>query len=73
MPLDCKGHACHTVNLMTKLIAVLLAAVALIQIIKPLGLPGLKRRQDAWKLAAGGAALMILIIVVTAGFKSAGM
>ena len=58
---------------MTKLIALLLAAVALIQIIKPLGLPGLKRRQDAWKLAAGGAALMVLLIVITAGLKTAGM
>lgn len=58
---------------MTKLIAVLLAAVALIQIIKPLGLPGLKRRQDAWKLAAGGAAVMIVVIVITAGLKASGL
>ena len=58
---------------MTKLIAVLLAAVALIQIIKPLGLPGLKRRQDAWKLAACGAAVMIVVIVITAGLKASGL
>jgi uncharacterized membrane protein SpoIIM required for sporulation len=57
---------------MTKLIAILLAAVALIQIIKPLGLPGLKRRQDAWKLAAGGAAVMVVVIVITAGMKASG-
>ena len=57
---------------MTKLIALILAAVALIQIIKPLGLPGLKRRQDAWKLAAGGAAVMVILIVITAGLKVTG-
>lgn len=57
---------------MTKLIAILLAAVALIQVIKPLGLPGLKRRQDAWKLAAAGAALMVVVIIITAGLKAAG-
>jgi hypothetical protein len=57
---------------MTKLIALLLAAVALIQVIKPLGLPGLERRQDAWKLAAGGAALMVVLIVITAGMKASG-
>ena len=58
---------------MTKLIALLLAAVALIQLIKPLGLPGLERRQDAWKLAAGGAAVMIVVIVITAGLKASGL
>ena len=57
---------------MTKLIALLLAAVALIQVIKPLGLPGLERRQDAWKLAAVGAALMVVLIVITAGMKASG-
>lgn len=57
---------------MTKLIAIILAAVALIQIIKPLGLPGLERRQDAWKLAAAGAAVMVVVIVITAGLKASG-
>ena len=36
---------------MSKLIAVLLILAMLIQIIKPLGLPGLRRRADFWKLA----------------------
>ncbi len=54
---------------MTKLIALFMAALALIQYIKPLGLPGLKRRQDAWKLAVAGVGLMLLVIVVTAGVK----
>ena len=36
---------------MTKTIAVLLILAMLIQIIKPLGLPGLRRRGDFWRLA----------------------
>jgi len=61
---------CRTmVPAMTKLIALFMAALALIQFIKPLGLPGLERRQDAWKLAVGGAGLMLLFIILTAGFK----
>jgi hypothetical protein len=57
------------VHAMTKIIALFMAMLALIQFIKPLGLPGLKRRQDAWKLAAAGVGLMFLFIVLTAGFK----
>ncbi len=57
------------VRTMTKIIALFMAMLALIQFIKPLGLPGLKRRQDAWKLAAAGVGLMFLFIVLTAGFK----
>ncbi|MFB9952806.1 hypothetical protein ACFFP0_28505 [Rhizobium puerariae] len=49
---------------MTKTIAVLLILAMLIQIIKPLGLPGLRRRGDFWKLALfafaiWGAALLL--------------
>ena len=36
---------------MTKAIAILLMLAMLIQIIRPLGLPGLGRRGDFWKLA----------------------
>jgi len=57
------------VQAMTKLIALFMAMLALIQFIKPLGLPGLKRRQDAWKLAVAGVALMFLFILLTAGLK----
>ncbi len=64
------NNRCPTIVLtMTKLIALFMAALALIQLIKPLGLPGLKRRQDAWKLAVAGVGLMLVFILVTAGFK----
>lgn len=44
---------------MTKIIMVFFAAVAAIQLIKPLGLPGLEHRRDAWKL--------VLVAVVVIG------
>lgn len=39
---------------MTKVVLLFLVLLAAIQVIKPLGWPGLKKRSDAWKLAAGG-------------------
>lgn len=36
---------------MSKAFALLMVALMAVQIIKPLGLPGLKRRADFWKLA----------------------
>ncbi|WP_319773192.1 hypothetical protein [Breoghania sp.] len=47
---------------MTKAIAVFFVLVALIQIIRPLGWPGLKHRRDAWKLVAGGFLVSIVIV-----------
>ena len=52
---ECKNvqpmAAAETKAGMTKAIAILLMLAMLIQIIKPLGLPGLRRRGDFWKLA----------------------
>ena len=36
---------------MTKALSLVILAIMAIQIIKPLGLPGLKKRRDFWKLA----------------------
>lgn len=36
---------------MSKFFALLILAAMIVQIIKPLGLPGLERRADFWKLA----------------------
>jgi hypothetical protein len=38
-------------NAVTKLLALVLILAMVIQIIKPLGLPGLRRRMDFWKIA----------------------
>jgi hypothetical protein len=36
---------------MSKVLALIIVAMMVIQLIKPLGWPGLKRRRDFWKLA----------------------
>ncbi len=35
--------------------------VMVVQLIRPLGLPGLRRRADAWKLAAGALFVFVLV------------
>ena len=49
---------------MTKILPVLLVLLMGLHIIKPLGLPGLKRRGDCWKIAA----IAILIMALAVGF-----
>jgi len=51
---------------MTKIIIVIFTLAACIQIIKPLGWPGLKHRSDAWKLAVFGFLIMVVVVVFTA-------
>lgn len=47
---------------MSKLIALLILAMMVVHIVKPLGLPGLRQRRDFWKLAV----LALAAISVTA-------
>lgn len=49
---------------MTKVIAVLLILLMLIQIIKPLDMPGLRRRKDFWKLALFAFAIWTLALLL---------
>ncbi|PBB97453.1 hypothetical protein CK224_16805 [Mesorhizobium sp. WSM3862] len=49
---------------MTKLLALVIIGIMLIQIIKPLGWPGLKRRSDFWKLALLAMAAISLAAVL---------
>jgi len=51
-------------NLMTKTISVLLILAMVIQIIKPLGLPGLRRRGDFWKLAVVAFAIWSFALIL---------
>lgn len=53
---------------MTKLIAVLLLLAMAVQIIKPLGLPGLKRRTDFWKIAVIAFAVWTVALVINETF-----
>ena len=49
---------------MSKVLAALLLLAMLIQIIRPLGLPGLKQRRDFWKIAVFAIAMMMLTVLV---------
>lgn len=52
---------------MTRLLSLLIIAVMVLHIIKPLGLPGLRRRGDFWKLAVGALAAMSLTVLLSHG------
>lgn len=45
---------------MTKLLSLLIIAAMAIHLFKPLGLPGLRRRRDFWKLAVVALAAISL-------------
>jgi hypothetical protein len=51
---------------MTKVLSLLIVLAMAIQVIKPLGLPGLRRRADAWKLAVAALAAIMLVAVTKA-------
>jgi hypothetical protein len=55
-------------NTVTKVIAVLLMLAMAVQIIKPLGLPGLKRRVDFWKIAIIAFAVWTIALVINETF-----
>ncbi|WP_196223326.1 hypothetical protein [Roseibium sp. RKSG952] len=54
---------------MSKIILIILLGLAAIQVIKPLGWPGLKKRADAWKLVIGAVAVTFAAIILTALFQ----
>ncbi len=57
------------VSFVTKILPVLLVLLMGLHIIKPLGLPGLKRRGDFWKIAI--IALIVMALTVGFHFKDA--
>ncbi len=48
---------------MSKLIGLLLILAMVLHLIKPLGLPGLRRRGDFWKIAVLAFAIWSLVLV----------
>ncbi|TDR37118.1 hypothetical protein [Aquamicrobium defluvii] len=52
---------------MTKILAFLILAMMVVHLVKPLGLPGLKRRADFWKLAVLALGLMALAAAASHG------
>ncbi len=51
---------------MTKALSLIIVLAMGVHLIRPLGLPGLKKRSDAWKLAVA-ALLAIMLVAVTKG------
>lgn len=49
---------------MSKILPALFLLVMLLHVIRPLGLPGLRRRADFWKIAVGAIALMMLTVLI---------
>jgi hypothetical protein len=52
---------------MSKFLALVIIGLMVIQIIKPLGLPGLKHRRDCWKLAVAALAAISLTVLISHG------
>ena len=52
---------------MSKALSLVIVAMMIIQIIKPLGLPGLRHRRDFWKLAVIALAAISLTVVLSHG------
>ncbi|WP_309082683.1 hypothetical protein [Chelativorans sp.] len=47
---------------MTKVLSLLIVAAMVLHLIRPLGLPGLRHRRDAWKLAVLALAAMAVTV-----------
>jgi hypothetical protein len=52
---------------MSKMLALVIIGLMVIQIIKPLGLPGLRERRDFWKLAVAALAAISLTVLISHG------
>jgi len=50
---------------MTKVLAFVIIGIMAIQLIKPLGLPGLRQRRDFWKLALVALAAISLTVLIS--------
>ncbi|MDQ0321794.1 hypothetical protein QO002_003932 [Pararhizobium capsulatum DSM 1112] len=49
---------------MPKILTILFLLMMAIHILKPIGLPGLKRRRDFWKIAVVAIAAMMVTVLV---------
>lgn len=61
---DSVPHCCSNTK-MTKALSLVFLAIMAIQIIKPLGLPGLRQRRDFWKLALMALAAIAITVVAS--------
>ncbi|MCC0029601.1 MAG: hypothetical protein H6891_04760 [Brucellaceae bacterium] len=49
---------------MTKILSLLIIAMMAVHIIRPLGLPGLRRRKDVWKIAVAALAVFMVVVLI---------
>lgn len=49
---------------MSKLLALLLLLAMVVQLIKPIGIAGLRRRRDFWKIAVAAIVIMMLTVLI---------
>ncbi|MCT8973549.1 hypothetical protein [Microbaculum marinisediminis] len=47
---------------MGKTVAILLGLAMIVHLIRPLGLPGLRKRSDAWKIAVFALFAMVVLV-----------
>ena len=52
---------------MSKILALVIIGMMVIQLIKPLGLPGRKERRDFWKLAVAAMVAISLTVLLSHG------
>ncbi|MCC2689678.1 MAG: hypothetical protein K0S21_2481 [Rhizobiaceae bacterium] len=52
---------------MSKLLALVILGLMAVQLIRPLGLPGLRRRRDFWKLAVVALAAISATVLLSHG------
>jgi len=50
---------------MSKMLALVIIGLMAIQLIRPLGLPGLRQRRDFWKLAVAALAAISLTVLLS--------
>jgi len=50
---------------MSKALSLVILAMMVVQIIKPLGLPGLRQRSDFWKLAVAALVAISLTVIIS--------
>ena len=49
---------------MPKILTLIILAMMVVHLIRPLGLPGLRKRKDFWKLAAFAIAAMMVTVLL---------
>lgn len=45
-------------------LTLLVGILMIVQVVRPLNLPGLRRRADVWKIAAGALAIISIVAVI---------